>query len=45
MSKLTHFRVAVVATDGFEESELTESTSRSGALSCAGDVADLERRP
>jgi protease I len=43
MSKLTDFRVAVVATDGFEESELTEPVA---ALRDAGArVTILSLRP
>ena len=43
MSKLTDFRVAVLATDGFEESELTEPVK---ALKAAGaQVTILSLQP
>ena len=43
MSKLTNFRVAVLATDGFEEAELTEPVK---ALKDAGaEVTVLSLKP
>ncbi len=43
MSKLTDFRVAVLATDGFEESELTEPVNALREASAQVSILSLQR--